>query len=69
MFEDFRNLDVEYKEGIKARMYCDEADAKRAKPTDALILNIERMSFLPQEIISQLYKIASEYETDDSDRG
>lgn len=58
LFEDFRDLDAEYKEGVKARMYSDKDDAKRAKTVDALILNIDRMSFLPQEITDQLYKIA-----------
>lgn len=66
LFEDFRDLDAEYKEGTKARMYLDEDDATRAKTVDALILNIERMLFLPQKIIDRLYEIAANNEEADN---
>lgn len=69
VFKDFRSLDAEYiegNEGKKARMYFSEDDKKGKNPTDALILNIDRMSFLPQETADRLRKIINDNESSGS---
>lgn len=65
--EDLCDLDTEYKWGVtKARMYRNEDDKKKRKTVEALILNIDRMSFLPQEVVDRLHKIFKDHEPSDS---
>lgn len=67
IFKDYQDLDVEYKEGYKARMYRNEAEKEGGKTIDALILNIDRMSFLPPETADRLHKIISDNEPSSSE--
>lgn len=54
LFNDVSQLGEEYIDTLKSRMYRDETDAESKKTVDALVLNVDRMTFLPQEVINYL---------------
>lgn len=57
LFKDIEQLDAEYRDATKARMYEDGTSKQRS--IDAIVLDISRADFFTQEITEAIMKLAS----------
>jgi len=64
LFNDIGQLDAEYIDSLKARMYRNETDAAEKSTVDALVLNVDRMTFLPQDVTNYLRKFTDDRKPD-----